>query len=153
MRSGKQESLRWILEGPDEDLTSDEHASARTSSLLAQQIVARYSLFWPEAVSANREHSPGNGAAQVCTRATRTLTGWASRGPSTNPPFGQTGENSPGRDKLCLGGGPHDLTGISCQPGKRRPFFLIRTLSSKAYATSSWRAAKNPSSSHGRGHR
>ena len=48
-----------------------------------------------------------SGAAQVCTRATRTLTGWASRGPSTNPPFGQTGENSPGRDKLCLGGGPH----------------------------------------------
>src|SRR5215472_14217835 len=40
-----------------------------------------------------------------------------------------------------------DLTGISCQLGKRRPFFLIRTLSSKAYATSSWRAAKNPSSS------
>src|SRR6202045_5152530 len=107
MRSGKQESLRWILEGPDEDLTSDEHASARTSSLLAQQIVARYSLFWPEAVSANREHSPGNGAAQVCARATRTLTGWASRGPSTNPPFGQTGETSPSRDKLCLGGGPH----------------------------------------------
>jgi hypothetical protein len=27
--------------------------------------------------------------------------------PSTNPPFGQTGENSPSRDKLCLGGGPH----------------------------------------------
>src|ERR1700730_1920986 len=50
---------------------------------------------------------PGSGAAQVCTRATRTLTGWASRGPSTNPPFRQTGENSPSRDKLCLGGGPH----------------------------------------------
>jgi hypothetical protein len=39
-----------------------------------------------------------------------------------------------------------DLTGISCQRAKKRPFFLIRTLSSKAYATSSWRAAKNPSS-------
>ena len=37
----------------------------------------------------------------------RTLAGWASRGPSTNPPLGQTGENSPSRDKLCLGGGPH----------------------------------------------
>jgi len=36
----------------------------------------------------------------------RTLAGWASRGPSTNPPLGQTGENSPSRDKLCLGGGP-----------------------------------------------
>jgi hypothetical protein len=31
----------------------------------------------------------------------------ASRGSSTNPPFGQTGENSPSGDKLCLGGGPH----------------------------------------------
>ena len=40
-----------------------------------------------------------------------------------------------------------DPAGISRQPGKRRPFFLIRTLSSKAYATSSWRAAKNRSSS------
>jgi len=50
---------------------------------------------------------PGSGAAQVCTRSTRTLTGWASRGPSTNPPFERTGENSPSRDKLCLGGGPH----------------------------------------------
>jgi hypothetical protein len=56
---------------------------------------------------ARHRDPPGSGAAQVCTRATRTLTGWASRGPSTNPPFGQTGENSPSRDKLCLGGGPH----------------------------------------------
>src|ERR1700730_9274682 len=54
-----------------------------------------------------RGDPPGSGAAQVCTRATRTLTGWASRGPSTNLPFRQTGENSPSRDKLCLGGGPH----------------------------------------------
>ena len=32
--------------------------------------------------------------------------GIAAVGQDTNPPFGQTGENSPGRDKLCLGGGP-----------------------------------------------
>jgi hypothetical protein len=31
--------------------------------------------------------------------------GIAAVGQDTNPPFGQTGENSPGRDKLCLGGG------------------------------------------------
>jgi len=62
---------------------------------------------------------PGSGAAQVCTRATRTLTGWASRGPSTNPPFGQTGENSPGRDKLCLGGGPHADGAFNCVDGTR----------------------------------
>src|ERR1700730_13745823 len=69
-----------------------------------------------------------SGAAQVCTRATRTLTGWASRGPSTNPPFGQTGENSPGRDKLCLGGGPYAHGACHCCSQGRdaqRPKFAV----------------------------
>jgi hypothetical protein len=32
---------------------------------------------------------------------------WGEPRPLNQSPFGQTGENSPSRDKLCLGGGPH----------------------------------------------
>jgi hypothetical protein len=37
----------------------------------------------------------------------RTLTGIGEPRPLNQSPFGQTGETSPSRDKLCLGGGPH----------------------------------------------